>query len=183
MGIDFIQQICIVYIIDFKSWAFLLEHKHIFELFKIEKPLNPGLMLLFVSYPFGWKVVLDHIFEGTIVPQESQLYNMVTELLPLHSLIAIDINFLEKVNQCQSYLMLKLFIFLFIIQMLKHAGYKVIHGQTLFPLLKPLLNQGHFLSMQHLKDLVLSYLLTIVLLCLFWLLLFFRTLICWFSLV
>jgi hypothetical protein len=135
-------------------------------------------MFLLVSYPFRWKVVFDYVFERTIISQQSQLYDMITELFPLHSLIAVDINLLEKVNQCQSYLMLKLFIFLVIIQMLKHAGYKVIHGQTFLPLLKPLLDQGHFLSMQHLQNLVLSYLLAIVLLCLFWLLLFFRTLIC-----
>jgi hypothetical protein len=63
-------------------------------------------MLFPISNFLGRKITLNDILKAAIIPQEPQLNDMVTELLPLHGLIAININFLEKVNQRQSNFML-----------------------------------------------------------------------------
>jgi hypothetical protein len=56
-------------------------------------------VLFFVNNFFAWKIGFDYIFEASVIPEQPQLYYMITELLPFHGLIPIDINFLEKIDQ------------------------------------------------------------------------------------
>ena len=49
------------------------------------------------------EVIFDDIFEAPIISEQAQLDDMIAEFLPLHRLIAIDIDFFEKINEgeCQ----------------------------------------------------------------------------------
>jgi len=118
-------------------------------------------VFLSVEDPLRWKVVLDDVLEGAIVPQQAQLDDVVAELFPLHGLVAVDIDFFKKVNQGKGDLMLEFFIFFIVIQMIEHTRDKLINWESFLALLKTLFDGGHFLTMKHLEDLVLSDLLII----------------------
>ena len=165
VSVNLVKQTGIINVINLKPGTFLLNHEYIFKFLKIEKTLHAYLMFLPISYSLWGKVAFNDIFKRPVISEQTKFYNMVTELFPFHGLIPIDINLLKKVNQGQGQLMFQFLIFLIIIKILKHARYKLIDSKPLLTLLKSLLNHWHFLTMKHLKDLVLSYLL-IILLCL-----------------
>ena len=121
MGVDFIQQVGVVHVVDFKSGALFFDHKNIFDLLEVEQALDSCLVFLSVEDPLRWKVVLDDVLKGAIIPQEAQLDDVVAELFPLHGLVAVDIDFFKKVNQGKGDLMLELFIFFIVIQMIEHT--------------------------------------------------------------
>lgn len=77
-------------------------------------------MFLLINYFLAGKVRLDYIFEASIISKQSEFDNMVTKLLPLHSLIAVDINLLKKINKSKCQILLKLLIPAIILKVLKH---------------------------------------------------------------
>ena len=68
MSINFVKQICIVYIVYFELGRFLLEHKYILKFLKIIEIFDANLVFFPVSNFFGRKIVLNDIFEASIVP-------------------------------------------------------------------------------------------------------------------
>ena len=110
-------------------------------------------MFLSIYYLITYIIIFNHIFKTSVIPQKSKFNYMIAELFPLHSLIAIDIHFFKKINQCQCKHHLKFLIRFIIIKVFKHNGYKFINRQPFLFLLKSLLNDHHLFSMKHLKDL------------------------------
>lgn len=58
-------------------------------------------MLLPIYHLITKIIILDNILETSIVPKQTQLYDMVAELLPFHALVAIHIHLLEEVYQSE----------------------------------------------------------------------------------
>ena len=61
-------------------------------------------MLLPVDHLIAYEIILDNVLETSVVSQQPQLNDMIAELLPLHSLVPIDVNLLEKIHQSQCQL-------------------------------------------------------------------------------
>jgi hypothetical protein len=59
-------------------------------------------VLLSVDYLVADEIIFDDIFEGSVVPEQTQLDDVVAELLPLHALIPVDVDLLEEIYQCQG---------------------------------------------------------------------------------
>ena len=61
-------------------------------------------MLFSINHLITDIVIFDNILEASVIPQKSKLNDVITKLLPLHGLIAIDIDFFEKVDEgkCES---------------------------------------------------------------------------------
>ena len=112
-------------------------------------------MLFAVIDPVTREIGFDNIFETSIVAQKAQLDDMVTELIPLHALITVDVDLLEEVDECQRKLHLQLGILLVVFEVLKHHRDKLIQLKPFFLFLKLFLDLSHFLAMQHLQDLIL----------------------------
>ena len=43
-------------------------------------------------------VLFDDVFESFVLPDESQLYDVVTELVPLQTLVAVDVDVLRSLR-------------------------------------------------------------------------------------
>ena len=128
MSIDLIQQVSIVHIVNFKVRAFLFDHEYILKFLEIEQPFDPCLVFFLVDNSLRGEIGFNYILERAVIPQQTQLNDMVAELFPLHGLVAVDVHFLEEINQCQSDLVLEFLVFLVVVQMLQHAGHEIIHG-------------------------------------------------------
>lgn len=98
MRINLIQQVSIIHIIYLEHRALLLDHEYIFQLLEVEQSLYTCLMLLLVDNSLWGIVVLDYILEWAIVSQQSKLDDVVAELLPLHGVVAVDVNLFEEVD-------------------------------------------------------------------------------------
>ena len=118
MSIHLVQQGGTSRIVHLKSAAVLLEEEQAFEFLEIVQIFNSRLMFLAIDYLIANEIIFDDIFGAPIVPQQPQLNDMITKLLPLHRLIPIDINLLKKINQSQSQLHLQLFVSPVVIQVL-----------------------------------------------------------------
>lgn len=44
------------------------------------------------------EIIFDNILETSIISEKSELYDMVTKLLPLHCLISVDVDLFEEVD-------------------------------------------------------------------------------------
>lgn len=44
------------------------------------------------------EIIFDNILETSIISEKSELYDMVTKLLPLHCFISIDVDLFEEVD-------------------------------------------------------------------------------------
>ena len=89
-------------VINFEPRRLFFNQKQTLQLFKVVHIFDAHLMFLFVNDLVAGEVRFDHIFKTAVVSQQSQLNDMITELLPLHGLIPIDIHFLEEVDESQS---------------------------------------------------------------------------------
>lgn len=121
MCIHFIEQTGVVDIVDFEPRALLFKHEDVLELFEVIEPFHPDLVFLLVDDPLGREVALDDILEGPVVPEQSQLDDVVAELLPLHCLVPVDIHLLKEVDECQGQFMFESLALLVIVQVLQHA--------------------------------------------------------------
>lgn len=164
MRIDLVQQRSSIGIVDLKTRTVLLQHKQILQPLKIIEVLNTRLVLLPVHDLIANEVTLYHVLKTTVVTQQTQLDYVITKLFPLHSLVPIHVHLLEKINQSQRQLHLQLIVTAVVIQMLQHHRHEIVNRQTLILItrtLKTLLYHRHLLTMQHLQNLSLSYLVTL----------------------
>ena len=83
-------------------------------------------MFLFVSHLLAWKVGFNYIFEATVIPQQTQLDDMVAELLPLHGLISINVNLFEEIDQRKGEILLQLGVLIIVLEVLQHDWDKLI---------------------------------------------------------
>lgn len=156
MSVDLVEQRCTIGIVYLEPGALLLDEEDILQFFEVVEVLDACLMLLSIDHLVADVVVLDDILEAAVVAEQAELDDVVAELLPLHRLIAVDVDLLEEVDQREGELQLEFGVVPVVVEVLQHDRNELIDGQTLVVLLEALLYHSHLLLVQHLQDLSLS---------------------------
>ncbi len=107
MSVDLVEQRCTIGIVYLESGALLLDEEDILQFFEVVEVLDACLVLLSIDHLVADVVVLDDILEAAVVAEQAELDNVVAELLPLHGLIAVDVDLLEEVDEREGELELE----------------------------------------------------------------------------
>ena len=112
-------------------------------------------MLFLIQDFVAGKIGFYYVFEAAVVAEESELDDVAAEFFPLHGLVAIDVDLFEEVDEGEGEFFFEFFVFGVVVEVLEHDGDELIDGEALFLLLEALLDENHFLFVEHLEDLVL----------------------------
>ena len=140
MGVDLVEEGGVVGVVDFEAGAFLLHHEDVLELVEEIQVLNARLVFFLVGHLITEEIGLDDVLKTAVVPKQSQLDDVVTELLPLHCLVAVDIHFLEEVDEGHCEFLLEDGVIAVVVEVLQHDRDEVVDGQSLLLQLELLLD-------------------------------------------
>jgi hypothetical protein len=69
VGIYFIQETRVIYVVHFEFRRLLLQHKDVFKLLKVVKVLDSDFVFFLIDDPLRWEVAFDDVFETAIVSE------------------------------------------------------------------------------------------------------------------